>query len=233
MASLPSIAPRLVFHAADIEGMIADLAEEHTALQAELSALVRELEATAPAPRDWDLDDAGALMRAATTSVEELCGVRRDAGLAALDAEVAKGEQAAAERVAAAEREAAHHLAVVRSGVADRLVGEFGEEEPVAASPRPERPSGQLDEPDEPLPGENTPIDGAIPAAPRTAAIPEDAGEAKAWVDWEPETDLFRTFWCEQEEEASVRGVIAASLIAIAPMALALLVIVLVLALVV
>lgn len=233
MSSLPSIAPRLVFHAADIEDTIADLAEEHTALQAELRALVCELEATAPAPRDWDLDDAGALMRAATTSVEELCGARRDAALAGLDAEVAKGEQAAAERVAAAEREAAHHLAVVRSDVADHLVGQFGEEEPVAASPRPERPPGGLHELDEPVPGEKTPIEGAMPATPPGVAVLEEAAEAKAWGDPEPETDRFRSFWCEQDEAVSVRAAIAAPLIAIAPMALALLVIVLVLVLVV
>lgn len=236
MSALPSIAPRLVVHAADVEDLLVELAEEHAALQQELDALARQLDAAMTGLHDsaGGLRCDEALVRTVTERVGAQCRSHLEDALAELAAVVTAGEHAAAERVASAEAETAELLAVVRLEAADRIVAQA---EPVA-------PASDAGDGDDVSDAGRWTEDGSSGVRP-TAHSREEGATARAtdvgrmppagwdWDDHEVATARFRAFWSEHDEVASVREAITAPILAIAPMALALLVIVLLLVLVV
>lgn len=222
MSGLPSIAPRLVIHASDVEEMLGGLAAEQATLRDQLDQLLAELATVGDEPEEgWDLD--GPEVRSARASIGELCAMRREAALGGIAARVEAGEQAAAARVSAAEAEVAAMLAAVRIEVGDRLIGEVGEDAPVVLA-------AAIDDVVDDAPAVLPP---ALAVETAEATADDDASADAGWDDQETDTDRFRAFWSEQDEIASAREAITAPLIAIAPMASALFVIVAVLLLIV
>lgn len=223
IADLPTLTPRLVIRATDVEHLFAGLADEHAALEAELLDLLLEWDALKAVPGSgWDVDES--LVAAATDSLDHFCVARRTAALATFDSMVMAAEHAAVESVAAAEAEASRLLAEARAEVCDRLVSGVGGASILVPSPT----------------ADPTPMTPSLEAAapPSAAALirPELAARVDDLADGEGdlqkpegEPELFHAFWSEQDDVAATRAVIAAPLMAIAPMALALLVITLVL----
>lgn len=226
-----TIVPRLVIQAADVADVLADLAADHDALSRELEELTERLAAFTGDTDDlWSLED----VPTASAKAEILCNLLRTTELGEIDAMVEASERSAAERVAAAQQEASQLLASAYAEAGQRLVGEVGPHLPppaaerVLAAPLPVEP---------PPEGEDVgPVEAEVESTFTGDAeldTPGSWGEPEAEAETEAETDHFRAFWSEHDNASSAREIISAPLMAIAPMAVALLVIILALVLVV
>lgn len=225
MSDLLPIAPRLVFYAAEVDDQLEQLSAEHAALQAELGALVLELEATTGgADEPWAPE--GSVAERAVMSVEWLCAARRESSDLELQALISEAERAAVARVAAAEAEAEELLAEMRTEVISRVLDVAAPTSvSFLASYFEDSAAGSVA-----AIGEAGTDRESAPLELRSTGAEFEEDSIRA-TEWDADADRDRAFWPEEDEATSIREAIAAPLVAVAPLVLALLVIVLVLAL--